>query len=335
MGIDFTEMDGDFTKAEEDYAGGYLNQLAETAGVKYVAEPIKASGRGHSTLMNLIRAGHADVAIESFGGADNMTDSQKKVLGRLINVTSGRGDLGSLEKHAEAAALVFLAPRYVVSRFQQAFMLPVEAAVGAKGHDARTRAFFLKEYGKSFAGWIVISAMIQAALNFMSPEEERKMPEVDTRSSAVGKVQVGNTLLDLSGGVSQTSVLLSRVWTGEYKNRKGEIKPLRGPDVKVADYDMEDYLRSYERYKFAPWLSFAYDVATQKTGGGFEDATAANLAKNYLVPIPIVDVVKSTEDLGIPRAIVVNAVMEAGSGMQTYDEKSKQKGVVPNPFATE
>lgn len=341
MGIDFTEMDGDFTSAEEDYAGGYLNKLAETAGVKYVAEPIKASGRGHSALMNLIRAGHADVAIEAFGGADNMTDSQKKVLGRLINVTSGRGDLGSLEKHAEAAALVFLAPRYVVSRFQQAMVLPTEAAIGSAGHDARTRAFFLKEYGKSFAGWIVISAMIQAALNFMSPEEERKMPELDTRSSAAGKVQVGNTLLDLSGGISQTSVLLSRVGWGEYKNRKGEVKPLRkpyfgegkGPDP--ADYDMGDYLRDFEQYKFAPWLSFTIDLATRETGGGFEDLTAVNLAKNYLVPIPVVDVVKSTEDLGIPRAIVVNAVMEAGSGMQTYDEKAKQKGVVPNPFATE
>jgi hypothetical protein len=335
MGISFTEMRGDFTTMEEDYAGGYLEDLRKIAGVRHGANIVAASGRGHSALMNLIRAGYADLAIESFGGKDGMTIEQKRVLGRLVNVTTGRGELGSMEKHAEAAALVFLAPRYVVSRFQQAITEPAKAALGVGGHDAKTRAFFLKEYGKSFAGWIAITAMLQAAFNFMSDDEEQQVPEVDTRSSTFGKVRVGNTLLDMSGGVSQTSVLLSRVWTGEYKNLKGEVKPLRGPDVKYGDYNMEDVLDRFARYKFAPWLSFSYDVATGKTGGGFEDATAGNLAKNYLIPIPVNDVIKSTEDLGIPRAIVATAVMEAGSGMQTYDTESKQKGVVPNPFATD
>jgi hypothetical protein len=335
MGVDFTEMDSKFSQGEEDYADGYLKELSNIAGVGYAAGAVRASGRGHNALMNLIRADHARVLIDAFGGPDGMTDSQKKILGRFVNITTGRGDLGSLEKHAEAAALVFLAPRYVASRFQQAIVVPAESVVGLLGENKAAHALILKEYSRAFAGSQAFKAILLAALYFMSSEDERKLPELDTRSSAAGKVQVGNTLLDLSGGISQTSVLLTRILTGEYKNRKGEVKPLRGPDVKFGGYSMEDVLDRFVRYKFAPWLSFSYDVATQKTGGGFEDATAVNLAKNYLVPIPVADVVESTADLGIPRAIVVNAVMVAGAGMQTYDERAKQKGVAPNPFATE
>src|SRR5690606_18698368 len=107
---------------------------------------------------------------------------------------------------------VFFAPRLVASRFQLVLGQPFY------GGTARTRKLIAQEYAKFLTGIglvYLLSGLMGAELEF------------DPRSSDFGKIKVGNTRIDPLAGISQVTVLLYRLGSGQIKTGRGRIEPIR------------------------------------------------------------------------------------------------------------
>jgi len=342
IGIDLPDLDGEFTDQEEAFAGGYIEAARSVPGLKYLAEFFAAGGRAHVALMLGIHADFASILYAtSVDGSNRLTESQDKALGKFINIATGRGDIGKFNRYFEAASIPFLAPRFTVSRFQYLVSEPIKAVTGWGHEGTAVRKIIAKEYARSIAGSIALATLTQLSLKFLKglhdDEEEDSFPELDPRSSSFFKPRIGGTSIDLLGGVGQSTTLLARALSGQSKtSRTGKVYDLRGPN-KSKFYDMEDVLNDFRKYKFSPAFSAAWSTATLETPGGTQ-LTPSNyvpvMTNELFTPIPAIDIYKSLkDDLGIPATIAVNALMELGSGMQTFSDDDGKLKAEPSPWA--
>jgi len=341
MGIDFTDMATEIEHQEEMFAGGYLNELRRS-GVPVVAHAaggVVATNRMHVSILNHIRKDYADTFLYTMipGGPQNMTAAQAKIIGSTINSATGRGSLGPFEQHASMMVTVFLAPKYVVSRFRTLIEIPFRLATGI-GHTPETRKFVAKEVGLTMAGVAALHSLAVLAKLGAGEELEEALPEIDPRSSAAGKIQFGNTTIDPMFGLSQSLVFPTRSLAGQYKQRgSGEIKPLRKPWIGegegpgFGEFDMKDVWAGFLQSKLSPWLGSTLDAAAKEDIIGRE-VTAGGLLVGNTLPIPIRDIYSAMKALGVPGGTAAAVLMWTGMGMQTYEERASGKSA-PDPYA--
>lgn len=352
MGISFTDVATDIQHQEEMFAGGYLNALRRSGipGVSHAAGAVIGMNRAHVSILNDIRADYADMFIDSLvrGGRESMTDVEAKIIGSTINSATGRGDLGALEKHAEAMVTFFLAPKYVASRFRLLLEVPARLVTGV-GHTPETRAFVAKEVALTMSGAAAFLSLAAMAKMAFYPDEE-PWPEMDPRSSLWGKIKIGNTTLDPMFGMSQALVFMTRFFSGEYKQHgSGDVKPLREPWFGEGEgpgfgaYSMKDVYWGFLASKLSPWFGSLLDAGAKEdvVGGdvnlipGELSDFDGNLVAGNVVPIPGRDIMKGMFDLGIPAGLAASVLMWTGMGMSTYEKRSGGGSSAPtNPYET-
>jgi hypothetical protein len=343
MGIDFTDIAVDINHQEELFAGGYLNAWRRSGipGLSHYAGGVVGMNRAHVAILNEIRRDYADVFMDTMvpGGADNLTQAQAEAIGRFVNVATGRGSLGWLDKHGEVMVAVFLAPKYVTSRFRLLLEMPVRLATGW-GETPETRKFMAQEAALTGAGIAAMHTLAYMAKVFMMGEDpDEALPEFDPRSSAAGKIQIGNTSIDPMFGLSQALVFMARVASGQYKQRgSGDIKALRKPwfgegeGPGFGEFDMKDVFFGFMQSKFSPWLGSTLDLAAKEDIIGRE-VTAGGMLVGNAVPIPFRDIYKGMRDLGIPAGVAASVLMWTGMGMQTYEERASRSEPSVDPYA--
>lgn len=305
-----TVSEGRLSKQEEAYMGRWSKHIPGVA----------ASERAYVTYLNRIRADVFDALVDQLGRGGQVTLEEARVIANFVNASTGRGSLGKAEAAAVPLATVFFSPRYVASRFQLLAGQPLW-----KGN-SRTRKLLAMEYGRALAGIGTFYAIMMMLGGMIDDEEKKPTVELDPKSADFGKVRFGNTRLDPLAGLSQTSVLLSRVASGEMKNSKGKISPIRGKDVPYAGTNVPDVLARFLRSKLSPALGTAVDIASGKNVVG-EPVTPGSVAVNSLVPLSFRDVYGSMKSQGIPRGTALALLAIFGMGLQTYEpRKSKKKG---------
>ncbi len=185
----------------------------EEAFVSNIAEKIPVLGRGVAASDRAYTGGlsrlRADVAdriigdLHASGAIENMTEKEWKSLGQFINTASGRGNLGSLEKHAITLGEALFSPRLWKSRLD---MLNPAYYYKLKG-PARKYALQSAASFSSIAGAVLGLAVLAGA-----------DVETDPRSSDFLKIKVGDTRYDILGGFQQNIVFAHRIATGEKKS---------------------------------------------------------------------------------------------------------------------
>jgi hypothetical protein len=154
---------------------------------------IDAGERFYSTFVNHFRAGMFD---DFMRRNPNATLDEMKAEANYLNVFTRRGSLGDFRQAAEVLSYTFFAPRFAVSAFE----IPFKTAFGYRKYP-RVR----KDVMKSMLGFAAtsIGAMVVAKLAGFDVE-------TDPDKSDFGRVIIGNTRIDFTGGLAQTVRIFAR-----------------------------------------------------------------------------------------------------------------------------
>lgn len=309
------------TGASEHPEEAYASQIAEK--IPGAGRLIAASDRAYTGFLTKLRADSFDHIVgdlrDSGINPEDLTDSQLKSIGRFINTASGRGDLGTLEKHAQSLGQALFSPRLWKSR------LDMLNPLYYKDLDPIARKYALQAAGSfaSIAGTVLGLAALAGA-----------KVETDARSSDFLKIKVGNTRFDILGGFQQNLVLAHRELPGSVAGHKtyvgsGEKKSsLTGGVSKLGDKyggaNRLSVLQDFIQNKENPVISTGSRILKGKDAAGNPINPATEVAK-LGIPLVAQDAYQSIQDSG-PVGGTLKAVPGfIGIGNQTYSTSLTDK----------
>jgi len=233
-------------------------------------------------------------------------------IGLFVNSLTGRGDLGWFEPAANVTNNLLFSPRLTKSRLDLV-MTPFK--FGSEKYSPFVRKQATIALVKNLA---LMSSAIAIAKTLMPDSVE-----TDSRSSDWGKIRVGNTTFDVTGGFASLGVLLSRLATLESKSAEtdkikkinsGEYGSMTGLDVAV----------SFLGNKLSPLARTGYNYLQGEDYDGVP-VTVGGEALRLVTPLPINNVIKSWQD---PKAapIIAIAILDGlGVSTNTYDPATRKK----------
>lgn len=283
-----------YAKMEEAYMSRWADKVPFVAG----------SQRAYKAFLNRLRMDSFDAMLAGLSASGRPSLTEAKAIANFVNVATGRG--GGKES-AAAATLngIFFSPRLVLSRFQLLALQPAWKGTLA------TRRMVAGEYARFLGGIGVLYAL--GSLAGMDIEW-------DSRSSDFGKMRLGDTRVDPLAGLSQATVLVSRLSTGESKSLAGKVRSIRGDDMKFGSDDGGDVLARFLRTKLAPIPSSAVDLMAGEDVVG-EKATVGSEAASLVMPLSLRDIYKTMQAQGIPAGAALGLLSIFGMGVQTYSAR--------------
>lgn len=342
-GLELTEHNNSLpTKMEEAFMSRWLDHVKPDpeagfpkkviTGIRNaLLAPVRGSQRGYTTFLNLLRADAFDAMAATLGKNDVLSKAEGDAIANYINVATGRGKIGKNNAGAQFLSNIFFAPRLVASRFNLLFGQPLS------GGSARSKALIAGEYARFLAGTAVVYMLGVLAKSGEDDDDKRPFVESDPRSRNFGKMRFGNTYVDPLGGLAQTTTFSTQMITGEKKTAgKQEVQPLarygRLSDVTGDQYgkktpfwdDIAGVMTYFARTKLAPLPSALIDARTGYDVIGRETSPLQE-GRELIVPMSLRDVVKLTEQHGIPRGLAFTLVNMFGFGVQARDDADFNK----------
>lgn len=234
----------------------------------------KASETAFNGMGLRLRADIADkvIKIAENNGHDLSASGNIESLGKLVNSLTGRGSLGQFEKVGKAVNTLFFSPKFVKSNidFLTAHLADPTVSGYAKRQAARNLLKVTAGVGTILA---VASALWPGSVDF------------DPRSADFGKIKIGNTRFDVSGGMSSLVTLAARVITQSSKSSTtGKVTSLNSG--KFGAPTAMDAMVNFAENKASPVASVLIDYLRGRTFQG-EKPTLANEAYNFLTPLEI------------------------------------------------
>jgi nitroreductase len=322
-GLYLSEPNGPLSKMEEATMNRWAQKIPFISG----------SQRAYNTFLNKLRADAFDSMVKSLSKDGVPTAEEAKQIAHYINVATGRGSFGvNNESIMVGLNTAFFAPRYVASRFQ---LLGADPILRSSG---RVRKAIAGEYARYLAGIGITYALAQ----LMGADIEE-----DPRSTDFGKIKIGNTRIDPLSGLSQTSVFLSRLFTGEKKRSDGKIVPIRekyrpanlfrekgNPLISAkVPYGDEGIIKTFARQKLAPAPGIAWSLLEGRDVIG-QPYSLQNLSpviqtkdgwkfnpQTPLAPITYGDIYQSMIEQGVPKGTAISLLAIFGMGIQNYKER--------------
>lgn len=243
----------------------------------------KASETAYTAFLHRMRADVFDkyVTIAKKAGIDITDTTQLESLGKLVNSLTGRGHLGKAEPAANTFNNILFSPRFLKSNIDT-----LTAHQFQKGVTPFVRIQAAKNLVKIIGG----TAAILAIANAVAPGSV----ETDPRSSDFGKIKIGNTRFDVSGGMGSLITLLSRLGTMSSKSTTTKkVTPLNSG--KYGATTGVDVLVNYAQGKLSPLLSIGADVLRGQDFNG-NKPTPLNEASNFLMPLPLTNYLQLKND---------------------------------------
>jgi len=227
-------------------------------------------------------------------------------IANLSNSLTGRGNLGRLEAAADVTNTMFFSPRNLKSHidYLTAHLLDKNASPFVRKQAAIN---LIKTVGTITAILTIADAMYPGSV------------DSDPRSSNFGKIKVGNTRFDVSGGMSSLLTLGAREFTQSSKSATtGKVSKLN--TGKFGAQTGTDVLYSFFENKLSPTASVIKDVLKGQDFSG-EKLTIEGELGNLVTPLPIANYIETSKD---PKAADLLMVMIAdglGIGTNTYGKK--------------
>jgi len=141
--------------------------------------------------------------------------------------------------------------------------------------------------------------------------------EEDPRSSDFGKIKVGDTRLDISGGIAGYVILLSRILSGEIKSSNtGAIKKLGNNYGSTSGFDLT---ANFIRNKLSPLASLIVDSFSGENAVG-EKKTIPQSVVDRFKPMFINSIYELYKDdsTGVFVKAVLTVLALFGAGLSTY-----------------
>ena len=305
-------------------AGKYdLGVLSEEAFPSSLPERVPILGRLYKASQSAfngaalrMRADYADLIIkkaEEFG-VDTLNKEQALGLGKLVNSMTGRGNVPLTEGQGRFVNATVFSIRFLKSNID---------TLTAHMFDSSVSKFAKREAALNLAK--IIGGM--AAVLWTAEQLHPGSVEWDPRSSDFGKIRIGDTRFDISGGMGSLVTLASRIVPTKHKGEwgfysksstTGKVNRLNTDKYK-ADTVM-DVIDNFWQGKLSPLAGLLRDIWKGKDFQG-EVPTVPSSIINLVTPISV----KTFQELqDNPRSadLLSSMILEAlGIGVNTYSKK--------------
>jgi hypothetical protein len=272
----------------------------------------KASQEAFTGSAYYMRAELADAMINKAvkQGVDLEDKVAAESLGILINSLTGRGTEGLGKLGTKTNAILF-SPKFLQSNIDT-----LTAHVYSSKVTGRDKLEAAKNLGK-------IVASVGATL-YIAEQLKPGSVEWDPRSSDFGKIKIGDTKFDVTGGMSSLVTLAARLGGGVKSTTTGEISgPLdfngKGPSELIA---------GFTENKLSPLFGTLVDVLSKEDFNGDPYTVEAlkenptdvvwRLFKNNFIPIPLSNAPKNFETFDTGTALGVTLIDALGIATNTY-----------------
>ena len=318
--LEFSDISQDLTKNEEAYRSVWADKIPIIAHSQYA----------YVYHLNRIRFDTMKALEADLTKTGTATPEELAALGRFVNIMTGKGDIGGWHK----LNTVFWAPQYAVSRFQ--FLLePARLALGALGGGKyaempRVRKAMAKEYARVLGGYGVEYSLIAGAIAAgIIPASI----SLDPRSADFGKIKIGDTRIDPMAGLSQATVLVSRLVTGQMTAQSGEVRSLYKPTAGYGKKDWFTVVTDFLRGKLAPWPATIINYANGQdvTGQPKDIRNLPAVGYDLLGPLVGSDIYEAMKSNGIPAGLAFGLFGLFGWGLQTYSQRIPARQPSPRP----
>ena len=240
-------------------------------------------------------------------------------LGSLVNSQTGRGSLGSLEPIGNTVNNVFFSPRFVASQLDT-FLHPITGARGIKNgltDFSKGTNFIRKQAIKSLAKTLTGIGSILAISKTLQPDSVQS----DPRSSDFGKIRIGDTRFDVTGGLASLVSLIARVSTSSTMDSKGRVVDLN--TGKFGSKTTMDILQNYAQNKLSPIASVINDVAIRHQTFDGSKPTFQNEVSNFITPLPVSNFIESLQNENSANIVATTIADFLGIATNTYSPKKK------------
>lgn len=253
------------------------------AKIPLLGRVYKASEAAYTGFVYRTRADVFDklVKIAQENGVDLKDKEQLESIGKLVNSLTGRGHLGKLERAASTVNNFFFSPRFLKSNidFLTAHQLQKDVS-----------PFVRKQAAQNLAKAVAGTAAILTIANFLSPGSV----ELDPRSPNFGKIKVGKTTFDVSGGMASVLTLAARLVPTRHNGKwgffsksgnTGKVNELNSG--KYGSQTVADVLQGFAEGKLSPAASIFRDIWLEGRDYNGNKPTVLGEIGNLFTPLPI------------------------------------------------
>lgn len=201
----------------------------------------RATEVGYEAISQYMRVDtyHKVISDAEKAGVDITSKNFKTSLGKFVGMLTNRGSIGPLERSGNAINNVLFSPRALAAS------LHLVTDWARKDYDPYIR----KQATKSLFQVAGTIAGIWSVANALQPGSV----ELDPRSSNFGKIKVGDTSFDVTGGMGSLAVLAGRLFTQQSKSTTtGKVSQLNSGTF--GGQTMLDVVTNFLENKSAPAL---------------------------------------------------------------------------------
>lgn len=291
-----------------------LHPTALPEKIPYVGKLIAASENAFSGFLHRTRADLADMYIQMYKDAGvELTDRELKDFGKLINAQTGRGSLGPFEQSADTVNMFFFSLRALKGNLDTLIQPIRPGVLGGLGGKARKYASY------NLLKIMAAIATIGVASNALHPGSF----EWDARSANFGKIKIGDTRFDITGGKGSIVTLIARLLTQSSKSSlTNKVTPLGGTAYGATTG--KDVVVNFFENKLSPLAAFfEHLLITHQDNAG----KPTNLGKETIglfAPLPFTNVNELLQDPNAAPFLAGIIADGLGASTNTYAASGKQ-----------
>jgi hypothetical protein len=268
-----------------------------------------ASQNAFTVFIHNLRMDIFNKYIKSFeqAGIDTSNKETLTSIGKLVNSLTGRGEMGVFEPASGVINNVFFSARALKGQIDV-----------YTSHLADPKMTF--EVKKIAMSNLVKIMGIQASILVLAEQLQPGSTDKDPRSSDFGKIKVGNTRFDVSGGASSLLTLVARIATVSSKS---------STTGKIRKIDPVEAIAQFFENKLSPAAtsSLALNRGEDRDGRPVNVNSAEgflNLLNNMFTPIGIKNLVESKDVYDRANLVAIAIADFLGIGTNSYSpNKSK------------
>lgn len=245
--------------------------------VPILGRAYKASEGAYTGFLYRQRADIADKLLDvaKKTGVDINDKAQLESMGKLVNSLTGRGHLGRLEgTAANSLNNLFFSARFLKSNID---------TLTAHQFQKDVTPFVRKQAATNLVKVVAASAAIMALANHFKPGSA----ELDPRSKNFGKIKIGSTTFDVTGGMGALTTLAAQIAKQSTKSTTtGVVSKLNSGYGSQTGMDV---LNNFFENKLSPVASFAKDMIKQQDFNG-NKPTVGGETSNLFTPLPFTNI---------------------------------------------
>ncbi len=311
----------DVGTTEEAYPA-HLPEKIPVLGRAYKASEVAYTGQAWRTRVDVFKK-MLEIARKS---GQELDDTKLQNIGRMVNSLTGRGHLGKWEVAAQPVNNIFFSPRFLKSQFD-VLMQPVTGGATVKefitGQNTGS-SIVRKQAGLNLLKVVTGTAAILATAKALKPDSV----ESDPRSADFGKIRIGNTRFDVSGGSASILTLAARMALRSSKSSTtGKISKLnqrtRSGEPKFGAPTLKDVAYDFIENKTSPAFTVALEMLKGEAREG-GPPTLGSTARGLFEPMPVANYFELKNN---PKSAPIVAAMIAdslGVSTNTYSGKKKR-----------